>query len=142
MPKNILIDLNVIVDVFLARPGFEPSRDVILLGEQGMCRLYVSAHMVTTLSYLLEDAKVPRPKILEHVTWLLDTFHVIPTDDKLLRAATTSSLSDYEDAVVEQSAIAIGAAIIITRNIRDFRRSVVPAKTSQQYLELKADSHQ
>ena len=33
MPTNILIDLNIILDVFLERDGFKASSDVIQLGE-------------------------------------------------------------------------------------------------------------
>jgi hypothetical protein len=60
MPERILVDLNVVLDVFLARPGFEAARDVIQLGEQHGCQIYFSAHGVTTMAYLLEHAGVPR----------------------------------------------------------------------------------
>lgn len=134
MPKNIFVDLNVILDVFLARQGFEASQDIIQLGEQTDYQLWVSAHLVTTLAYLLEASKVPRSKISEHIEWLLDTFGVVTTDEQLLRAATLGPITDYEDSVVEQAAIKAGAEVIITRNIRDFRNSTIKAQTPKQYL--------
>lgn len=134
MPKNIFVDLNVVLDVFLARQGFEASKNVIKLGEQSEYRLWISGHCVTTLAYLLERAKLSRPKILQHITWLLDTFSVVSLDEQLLRAATLSLVTDYEDAVIEQAAIKANAKVIITGNIRDFRHSAVQAQTPEQFL--------
>lgn len=134
MLKNIFVDLNVILDVFLQRAKFEAARDVLLLGEQSAYKLYISAHLVTTFAYLLEDAKVPRAKILQHIDWLLGTFRVVATDKTVLEAALKSRVSDYEDAVVEQAAVAATAKIIITNNVNDFKLSSVPAQTPQQLL--------
>lgn len=133
MPKNILIDLNVIIDMLLERRGFEASRDVIQLGERGRHRLFISAHMVTTFAYVLEAARVPRPQILRHVEWLLQFFVVVPVDSALLEAALKSRIRDYEDAVVEQAARACDALVIVTRNVKDFKPGTVRAMSPEQY---------
>ena len=136
MPENILIDLNVIVDVLLERGGFETSRNVLELGESGSHRLFISAHMVTTFAYILEEAKVPRPEIWRHINWLLQIFAVVPTDGELLKTALKSRIKDYEDAVVEQAALTFGASAIVTRNVKDFKASAVRALTPEAYLKL------
>jgi predicted nucleic-acid-binding protein len=133
MPKNILVDLNVILDVLLERQGFEASRGILELQESAAYDLYVSAHAVTTFAYLLEHAKVSQPEIRRHVNWLLGTFSVIATTDEILKAAAHSRLSDYEDAVVEQAARACKASVIITRNTKDFKHSAVDALMPESY---------
>lgn len=133
MQTNIFIDLNVILDVFLERKGFELSSDVIQLGEQSSITLYISAHMVTTFAYLLESAKVPRQKILQHIEWLLSTFTIIPIDDALLYKALKSNISDYEDAVIEQAAQTSECTEILTRNVKDFKTSIVKAQTPEEF---------
>lgn len=135
MPKNILIDLNVILDVLLERSGFESSQAVLRLGETASFNLSISAHIVTTFAYLLESTKVPKKDIARQLDWLLQTFTVIATDDKLLAAALLSRVTDYEDAVTEQAALAGGALVIITRNVKDFKNSAVPAMTPAAYLK-------
>ena len=135
MPKNILIDLNVIIDVLLERQDFESSRDVLELSELGGYRLYISAHAVTTFGYILEQAKVPRFEILRHIKWLLQVFIIVPTDEALLKAALKSPLKDYEDAVVEQAAIICNASTIITRNIKHFKASRVQVLTPKEYFQ-------
>ncbi len=135
MPKNILIDLNVIVDVLLEREGFESSRNVLELSEVGSHRLYISAHMVTTFAYILEEAKVPRSEILRHIEWLLQMFIIVPVDKALLQAALKSRINDYEDAVVEQAAIICNASAIVTRNIKDFKTGSVWVLTPEEYFQ-------
>jgi predicted nucleic acid-binding protein len=138
MPKNILIDLNVIVDVLLQRKGFKESLIVLELGESGSRRLYISAHMVTTFAYVLEEAKVLRPEIVRHLDWLLRSFTVVPINDDLLKKALKSRIHDYEDAVVEQAAISCSAAAIITRNVKDFKASAIRVVNPEEYVSLKS----
>lgn len=134
MPINILIDLNIIIDVFLERKGYEASSDVIQLGESESYNLYISAHIVSTLAYLLENAKVSRQKILDHISWILQTFTVVPIDSLLLSEALKSNISDFEDAIIDQAACASASNFIITRNLKDFRVSIVKAINPEQFL--------
>src|SRR5215471_16800754 len=122
MSKNILVDLNVILDVLLERSGFETSRSVLTLQESASYNIYISGHIITTFAYLLEHAKVPRAEILRQITWLLETFSVVATTNDILSKATKSHI-DYEDAVIEQAALACNALVIITRNGKDFSNS-------------------
>lgn len=135
MPKNILINLNVILDVLQERRGFEASKTVLELGESGSYRLHVSAHAVTTFAYLLESAKVPKAELGHQIDWLLETFSIVPVDEKILRLARSSRIKDYEDAVVEQAALAGHAVAIVTRNIKDFRDSRVPVFAPANFVK-------
>jgi predicted nucleic-acid-binding protein len=135
MPKNILIDLSVIVDVLLERNGVEASTTILEQAEQSGFSLYISAHMVTTFAYILESAKVPSEQILIHLRWLLETFLIVSVDSVLLKSALNSKIKDYEDAVVERSALSCGASAIVTRNYKDFAYSTVPAFSPEVYLQ-------
>lgn len=134
MPKNITVDLNVVLDVLLERPGYAAARDVLLLGENGSHRLHLSSHAVPTFAYLLEHAKVPHRTIHEQLDWVLHMFQISPVHADLLAEALKSPLRDYEDAVVEVTATECHAEAIITRNIKDFKGSRVPACTPEDYL--------
>lgn len=135
MPKNILNDLNIILDVFLERKGFEASSDVIQLSERGNHNLYISAHIVSTLAYLLENAKVPRPQIIKHIDWMLQVFVVMPVDSPLLSLALESQINDFEDAIIEQAARASSSSLIITRNLKDFKAGTVEAMALKSFCK-------
>lgn len=135
MPKNILVDLNVILDVLLERSGYQAAQSVLELDGTKGYTLFISGHMVTTFAYVLEHAKVPRTEIHRQVDWLTRTFSIVPTDDTTLRNALKSLITDYEDAVVEQAAIACDASQIVTRNVKDFTQSSIPAVTPEMFVE-------
>lgn len=134
MPKNILIDLNVILDLLLDRKGSHASMAVLELCEHEDNNLYISSHIVTTFAYLLEEAKVPVSQINLNINWLLNTFKVVPVDNTMLKNALNSRVADYEDAVIEQAALICGATTIITRNVKDFKDSAVQAFKPEDYL--------
>lgn len=135
MPKNILIDLNIILDVFLERKGFQASSDLLQLSERGSHNLYISAHSVSTLAYLLENAKVPRSQIMKHIDWMLQVFVVVPIDSPLLSRALKSQINDFEDAIIEQAARTSSSSLIITRNLKDFKASAIEAMAPEQFLQ-------
>ena len=56
---------------------------------------------------------------------------VKPSD---LEKAAEKKWSDYEDAVQCVSSERVDADYIITRNVRDYRESPVPALTPSEYL--------
>ncbi len=135
MPKNILVDLNVIIDALLERPGYQAAQTVLDSSVSRNTALYISAHMHTTLAYLLESAKLSQADIRSQLQWVLQKFEIVPVDSKLLTAALKSDISDYEDAVVEQAAVRCQAAVIVTGNVKDFKRSVVRAVTPEEHLQ-------
>jgi predicted nucleic acid-binding protein len=134
MQTNILVDPNIIIDVFLERKGFESSSAVLQLAEQKSYTLYVSAHIVSTLAYLLESAKVPRQQIRKHIDWILHVFSVVPVDGSLLSESLKSNVTEFEDAMIEQAALVSHCRIIITRNTKDFTQSTIPATTPEIFM--------
>lgn len=131
MRKNILVDLNVILDVLLERRGYQSSQAVL---ESSLYKIFISAHIVTTFAYLLENAKVPREEIKRNIDWLLNTFVVVATTDIILSKALKSDVIDFEDAVIEQAALNCEAEAIITRNVKDFTKSTIPALTPEAFM--------
>ena len=134
MHKNTLVDLNVILDVLLERPGYRASQAVLEMQSPIDYTVFVSAHVVTTFAYLLENAKVPKEEIKRNVNWLLQSFSIIATDSGILKSSLKSNIKDYEDAVVERAALECRASVIITRNIKDFSQSMIPAATPEKFL--------
>ena len=57
---------------------------------------------------------------------------VAPVDTAVLRSAKTLPRIDFEDAMQFAAARACAARHIVTRNLRDFRLSPIPAITPQE----------
>ena len=133
MQRNILVDLNVILDVLLERPGYKASQ-AVLEESSSEHTVFISGHIVTTFAYLLEHAKVPKQEIRHNISWLLSAFSVVATSNDILNSALKSNITDYEDAVIEQAALDCKASAIITRNVKDFAQSAVPALLPENFI--------
>ena len=53
-----------------------------------------------------------------------------------VEALEREEFSDFEDCLQDECAKGIGADYIITRNVKDFEQSKVPAITPEQFLEI------
>ncbi len=136
MPKSILIDLNVLLDVLQARAPHEGASAAILAAaEQGAIEGWIAAHSVTTLYYLYAKSHTPAVARRSLVA-LLGFLHVAPVDENVLKQALGLPYDDFEDAVQMAAALAIGAACIVTRNVKDFRLGPLPVHLPEECLPL------
>ncbi|MBQ9208681.1 MAG: PIN domain-containing protein [Oscillospiraceae bacterium] len=132
---KILIDTNVILDVLCSRPEFlEASSRVWKYCEVGQIEGYISALSVPNIVYILRKELTPLKtvQIIQQITMI---FKVVDLRSADLKAAAKLLTSDYEDALQMCQAGRIGAEYIVTRNIRDFKDSKVPALKPSELLE-------
>ena len=65
----------------------------------------------------------------------MNLFDLIDTAGMDCRRAISSDMSDFEDAVMAESALRSGMDCIVTRNGKDYRLSPVPICTPGELLE-------
>ena len=58
--------------------------------------------------------------------------------EDVAREALVCDWKDYEDAVQHMSAIKVKADCMVTRNKKDFRKSVIPVYTIDELMSLMA----
>jgi predicted nucleic acid-binding protein len=134
--RKILIDLNIILDMLSLRDDHEAAIAVFDRCSRKLEDGYLCAHEVTTLAYFLGKDSTLRSKRSSIIRRLLDTLQTIPATGQILRDALDSPIQDYEDAVIEVSALTNGIEFIVTRDLRDFSNSRVPVLTAREYLAL------
>ena len=129
---RLLIDINVLLDVALQRPGAPASaRLLALCGRQH--EGWLAWHSVATLAYLIErqqSAISGRDFIRSMLVWA----DVAKTGRPDVLAALDLPMRDFEDALQSAAAMACGAQFIVTRNERDFKASPVPALSPDAFL--------
>jgi predicted nucleic acid-binding protein len=134
--KTILIDLNVIIDYLDKRTGHEKALEIIVQCCLKKAKGYLCAHEITTLSYFLSKNAKTRNKNIKIISGLLKMFEIIEINKTILEKSLFSDLVDYEDAVIEVSAKEKNVDYIITRNIKDFKRSQVKTLLPEEYLVM------
>jgi len=122
---RVLVDTNVVLDVLLCRRPFaEAAARIFALVEESRIEGFLCATTVTTVDYLLGQS-LASDEARAALQRLLDLFEVSPVNRPVLEQALRSEISDFEDAVTEQSARLVSADVIITRNLADFQKSSV-----------------
>lgn len=118
------------------RPHYAPS--AALLSEIVARRLEacIPAHAVTTLHYIVSKYQSKDAAALL-VDWLLGRFEIAVSGKTEFLRARGLRMADFEDAVVATAAEAMGCRYVVTRNLRDFERSPVPAATPEEFLALQ-----
>ena len=134
--KNIVIDINIFMDFLFKRTGHEKAAEIFKLCSNGEVKGFVCAHEITTLFYFLNKSINDKRKIKKSISGIMNNFKVIELTEDILRKALTSEIGDFEDAVIEVSAKDKNAQYILTRNLRDFKKSIVNAITPEELIVL------
>ena len=58
----------------------------------------------------------------------------------VVRAILNEDFPDFEDCLQEKCALEVGADYIITRNVKDFSASEIPAVTPAEMIEIICNS--
>ena len=129
---RLLIDINVLLDVALQRPGAPSSAQMLALcGRQH--EGWLAWHSIATLAYLIEQqtSAVSGRELIKGILAWADVARTGRTD---ALAALELPMRDFEDALQVAAAMACGAQFIITRNELDFKSSPVPALNPDAFL--------
>ena len=132
---RVLIDTNIILDVLCDRPGLaESSGKICKYCEIGLLDGYVYAMSIPNIMYILR-----KEMNLEKARKIIDLLDMIFTISDLtssdLKKAADTDFTDFEDALQSVCASRIRAQYIITRNIRHYKNSSIPAITPDELTE-------
>jgi predicted nucleic acid-binding protein len=131
---KVLVDTNVILDVWLARePFWRDSAKLIGKMERKDITGVICPTTITTLHYLGKKI-LGEEKARRLIRSLLEIAKVGNVSKKAFRNALESKISDFEDAVIESVAIAEKVDFIASRNLKDFKKSQVKAKEPADFV--------
>ncbi|MDD3050058.1 MAG: PIN domain-containing protein [Candidatus Cloacimonetes bacterium] len=137
---NILFDTNIILDFILHRePFFEASNKVLNLAFDKIIIGFVSASTITDLYYIIRKSK-NKEVAKNFITDLIEFIEVADVNKEIILQALKSKLNDFEDSVQEQTASIYGIQYIVTRNIDDYKQSIVEAILPCEFLQRMKQS--
>jgi predicted nucleic acid-binding protein len=128
----ILIDTDVLLDLALDRaPHSDHAAKLLDRLERAPTAAFIAWHTVSNIFYLLARQR-GGPGARDFVEELIHFTHIVPPDTDALRYAIGLPMKDFEDAMQVAAARACGAEHIVTRNVRDYRGSPIPAISPQR----------
>ena len=136
MKRKVFVDTDIIYDLLAKRdPFYLPAARLFTLADEGKIEIYISVLSLPNIHYLLskqaseEEAKqiLRKFKVLVHVT---------PLDEKIIDLALNSEFSDFEDAIQYFSALQNEIEILLTRNLKDYKKAHISVLTAQDFINL------
>lgn len=138
---KVLIDTDVLMDFFFDRKPFAKySTELLNLCEEKKVEGFTTPVIISNVYYLLRKT-ANHAIIVEKLKQLLTIIDVISIEKNAVLNALNSDFKDFEDALQNFSAIETGEIkIILTRNLKDFKKSKLAILTPETYLKGKSSA--
>ena len=131
----VLIDTDVIIDFLTDRGPFtKNARTIFQKSQEKTIEIFLAARSITNIFYILRKVySVSERK--QRLTDLCRSFSVVEIGCEIIeKALANNDFNDIEDCLQAECAKAVNADYIITRNIKDFTRSGIPAIPPEKLL--------
>lgn len=133
---KIMLDTNVLIDfISMREPYAANARNILMLCMDKTIDGCIAAHSVMNTFYILRKEL----SVEDRKNFLLDMCRfltVVGIDkNKIVAALQNESFKDVEDCLQTECAKTFSADYIVTRNIKDFEHSIIPAITPDEFLK-------
>jgi len=131
---KIFVDSDIILDLLTGRqPHYHAAAEMFSLADEGSLKLFVSSLSFSNVHYVLSrqyHGEQARKLLLKFKTLVT----ILAVNDKTIELALSSEFKDFEDAIQYYTAIENKIEILLTRNLKDFRKAEISVLTAEQYL--------
>ncbi len=133
--EKVFVDSDIVLDLLSGRqPHYNYAAELFSLADENSIKLYVSSLTFANVNYILSkqlSAGQARKMLLKFKTLI----NVLSVNDKIIELALASDFADFEDAIQYNAAIENGITILLTRNLKDFKKADITILTAQQFLK-------
>ncbi|MEO8711965.1 MAG: PIN domain-containing protein [Parafilimonas sp.] len=135
--KQIFLDTNVIIDFLADRKPFSiPAAGIFNYAVLGKIKLYISAVSYNNIYYILRQSfsNTETIKLLDELSQMTEVADVTKA---IIKNSLKSDLKDFEDAIQYNCALSLNKIdFIVTRDTKDFKKSVLPIMNPEEALIL------
>jgi len=132
--KKVFIDTNIILDLLGERkPFYDSAAKIATLADQKKIILVVSPISFATISYVLAKFE-NNLTVINKLRKFKIICEICIIDESIIEKGLNFTFKDFEDALQYFSAIDANCEIIITRNGKDFKKSLIPVMSPDEFL--------
>lgn len=132
-----VVDTCIVIDALQKRSPFD--REAVRIFHAAAKRDFagfITAKSLLDIYYLMHRVFHKDDAVRAEIEKLLILFDLLDTSSEDCRRALSSEVSDFEDAVMVETALRSGARCIVTRNLKDYSRTRIPVFSPQNFLKL------
>lgn len=138
---KVLIDTNVIIDALTSRePWNESAETIFIMAANHMMDMYITASSATDIYYLVRKYLHCAAQAKQVMEKLYSLVGILTVSGAECIDALASSVSDYEDAIVERVSVKADIDYILTRNVKDYQKGMVKAISPDNFIVLMKDN--
>lgn len=131
-----VIDTCVIVDALQSREPFcKEAQSIFLLCANRQFEGFLTAKAITDIYYLAHRQTHSDKATRDVLTKLCALFVLLDTTALDIRKAISAEISDFEDAVMVETAVRSGADCIVTRNTKDYAKAQIAVCTPEEFIQ-------
>lgn len=128
-----LIDTCVVVDALQSREPFaDAAHNLFLLCANRQFEGFLTAKAITDIYYLTHSDQQTRTIL----TRLCSLFQILDTSAQDIQTALSSDTSDFEDAVMIETAVRDRMDCIVTRNAKDYSKAQLKVYSPSEFVLL------
>ena len=132
-----LIDTCIVIDFLQRREPFDKEAiQIMQLAAMNQFTGYITAKAATDIYYLNHRATHSDKESRSKLYQLLKIISMLDTSPEDIFNAISSDTSDFEDAVMVETARRSRMDCIVTRNQKDYEKSSVTVYTPAEFLQL------
>jgi len=134
--KKIFFDTDVILDISIEREmDIKDSVKIINFVENGLYSGYTSS-IIFSNTYYIQRKLIGHDVAINFLKNLRLLLTVLNVDDLIIKKALESEFKDFEDAIQYYTAVENNMDCIITRNVDDYKKSIIPIYTPTELLKV------
>jgi len=135
MKKRVFLDTNIMLDLLGERePFYQSIAQIATLADQKILQLIASPISFATVNYFLSKyegvsgakEKLRKFKVLCEISKL---------DETIVEKGLNSNFDDFEDSLQYFCAVDSGSEIILTRNAKDYKNSLLPVMSAEEFIK-------
>lgn len=132
--NKVFVDTDVVLDLLAERiPFFHFSAVLFTFAEMKKLELYTSPLILANTFYILRK-QLGNDEAKSALRKLRILLHVVDSSESIIDKALNSDFSDFEDAIQYYTALEHGISVILTRNLRDYKKTSVIVQTPEAFL--------
>lgn len=133
--EKVFVDSDIVLDLLTGRaPHHLSAAALFSLAEKGKVKVCISSLTFANVHYVLSRQLNP-----EKARNILATFKtlvmVLVVNDVVVERALASEFKDFENALQYHTTLEHNLNILLTRNLKDYKKAQIKVFTAQQYLK-------
>lgn len=131
---QVFVDTDICIDLLSDRKPFNHAAEILFsLSDLKKISIYVSSLSFFNIDYILRSQYSTK-----HSRQILAKFktlvNVLSVDNKTIDLALASDFNDFEDAIQYACAIENNLSLIVTRNIKDYKKATIKVMSPETFL--------